>query len=103
MNQKTQPNLWFHKAVNYIVENTPTNIHTCIIQITNSQAHFQAPNGVKAVERRRFFFFFFCFLPARKSCKWDGIPIPWSLRLIHNRPTAGLLWTSADMPTRAHQ
>lgn len=40
-------------------------------------------------------------LPGR-TVTGNGIPIPRSLLLIHNRPTAGLTGTSADMPASGH-
>lgn len=71
----------------YIYTHHPNNTHT--------------PSGSNRCEGSREKASFPFFLPGR-AVNGNGIPIPWSLLLIHNRPTAGLLGTSADMPASAH-
>lgn len=60
--------------------------------------NFWPANSMKAVEERHPRL---SFLP-RRAVTTNGILIPWSQLLIHNRPSGGLLWTSANMPTSAH-
>lgn len=60
-----------------------------------------APSGSNRCEGSREKASLPLLLPGR-AVNGNGIPIPWSLLLIHNRPTAGLPGTSADMPASGH-
>lgn len=66
-----------------------------ILESTNQHTYFQAPIGATVGEG------IYSFLLPGRAVKWNGIPMPWSPLLIHNGPTTGFPWTSADMPSSA--
>ncbi len=79
----------------------PFDIHIYTSSQQQIHTHTHTPSGSNRCEGSREKASLPFFLPGR-AVNGNGIPIPWSLLLIHNRPTAGLLGTSADMPANAH-